>query len=669
MTAVKVVVGNAHGRALGAVGAATGNGATGNGAMGNSATGNSATGNGATGNGQTLTLDDSMLLGQGGEARVYRHPSLPGMALKVFHEIEPHLPPAERARRERMAALRVEKLALLTRMTPALPAGVIAPVDVLTDGRGGRARGDVVGYVMPLVDKAEDIAILAMKKNKAGRFDQRAVLELFRTLGATIDEVHKRGVIVGDMNDGNVVLAGSTTPVIPRLIDVDSMQIGALPCAVAHERFLDPRLYGVSLVDAAAFDVAADLYSLRVLLFQSLLCVHPYGGVHPKLPTLLRRAEARWSVLRGDVQLPRASIASATLSDDLLHDFSQCFDKGERTPIDERLFATRFVVCSCGVEHARTSCPACATFVQAPAIRTSGGVREDTVVDTRGIVLHARMLAGGIVGYLIEEDGRVLRETKDVVLDGARPAGLQLAIAGDATWIGHESQLVKIVAGTIVDRALTSTRKGAPVFATSASGLFVLEGDALVHHETRARVGRLIEGQTALLASDDGGLAMFRAGRLLIGYRFTATSFVDAALPQPAGKLVDVQASFGDSGACLVGFACDHDGKRMHTLALLDARGHLVASAQGEPHEAPHLEAIGGKLLVRDKILSASSEGVVAIDVDRAGKRLHTGSKFEDTRHFVDASVELLAGSAGSLVVVAPQSITRLRLSGRATTT
>ena len=79
--------------------------------------------------GQKLTLDDGLLLGQGGEARVFRHPSEP-RALKVFHDIEPHLPARERALRERIAALRVEKLAML--VPQRLPLGVVGPDDVLT---------------------------------------------------------------------------------------------------------------------------------------------------------------------------------------------------------------------------------------------------------------------------------------------------------------------------------------------------------------------------------------------------------------------------------------------------------------------------------------------------------------------------------------------------------
>ncbi len=136
------------------------------------------------------------------------------------------------------------------------------------------------------------------------------VMALFRSLHATVKALHARSVVVGDLNDGNVVVTtGADADAF--VIDADSMQLGGLPCAVAHERFLDPRLYGTSLVDGPAFSVDNDRYAFRVLLFQSLLGVHPYGGTHPKLPTLLRRAEARHTILRDDVIVPRGGGARA----------------------------------------------------------------------------------------------------------------------------------------------------------------------------------------------------------------------------------------------------------------------------------------------------------------------------------------------------------------------
>src|SRR5205814_2102650 len=145
----------------------------------------------------------------------------------------------------------------------------------------------------------------------------------------------------------------------------------------------------------ACFDAGSDAYALRVLLFQSLLGVHPYGGVHAKLPTLLRRAQAAWSILRGDVKLPKVALPFAILGDDLLDDFTRCFDKGERTALSSStaLDRVKFRKCTtCGVEHARTACPLCKTAVVVPAVqvRTKGGVREEVVAALResGVVLQ-----------------------------------------------------------------------------------------------------------------------------------------------------------------------------------------------------------------------------------------------------------------------------------------
>jgi hypothetical protein len=606
--------------------------------------------------GQALALDDSLLLGEGGEARVYRHPSL-DLALKIFHD-DATVP-------AKLVQLRAEKLA---RFPKGLPPNVAAPVEILVD-----KKGKLVGYAMQRIDSASDIAILANKKSRAG-FTNSDVLGLFCALVETVDALHAQGVVVGDMNDGNVLVvrsggqtAAPRSPSSVFVIDADSMQVGGLPCPVAHERFLDPRLYGKNLLDGPCFDALSDAYALRVLLFQSLLCVHPYGGVHPSLPTLLRRAEAGHSLLRGDVALPRAAIVPDTLPDDLLHDFARCFDDGARVPLDTRLLSSTFRVCTCGVEHARATCPACKTVVQAPAVRTSGGVTEETVLETRGLVLLARDLNGHLA-FLVEEDGRVRREDHGTVLAGARPQGMRFAIAGDATWVGHEGQLVKVRGEQVVDSARTGLARGVMSFAAGRGGLFVVEGDALVHHETRARIGRVFESQTLLLPSDDGGLGVYRAGRLLMGFMFRQGALFDAALAQPRGKLVDLDVTLDAAdGRCLVGMAFDDAGKRFHALTLLDATGKRLAHVEGEPESTPVLNNIRGKLLVRGRALSASAEGIVAIDVDAKSGLLHAGALFADTRPFVDDTVELLPGSGGTLLVVSPKAITRLRLKGSRT--
>ena len=197
--------------------------------------------------GQRVKLDDQLLLGQGGEARVFAHATL-DLALKVFHTES--IPSAQSAR---LAALRVEKLRVL--VDKPLPL-VVTPQELLFDKDGA-----VVGYAMKKVSGAHDIALLAKKSLRAG-WDNERILALFRVLADALTAIHRADVVVGDCNDGNIIVTDREA----YFIDADSMQVGSLPCPVAHERFLDPKLYGKNLVDGACFDAGSDAFALRVLL-------------------------------------------------------------------------------------------------------------------------------------------------------------------------------------------------------------------------------------------------------------------------------------------------------------------------------------------------------------------------------------------------------------------
>lgn len=296
---------------------------------------------------QRLRLEDRDLLGQGGEGQVFRAGNL---AIKILFSVTD-------ARRAKLAAF------------PAnLPARVVGPQGLVMD-----AKGNVIGYAMRCLDGANDLHQLASRKwRDADGRSENDVMCTFRELWRTVAELHARGVVVGDLNDGNVALTKNE----PWLIDADSMQFGAFPCVVAHERFLDPCLYGVDLSQKAALDARSDLYAFAVLLFQSLCFVHPFGGAHASYPTLLRRAEARHSVLRGDVKLPHSALRPEILPDDLLAWLTGVFDRDERKAPTPNLLETRFERCSCGIEHARRTCPICAVSRPVPvATLTRGNLR------------------------------------------------------------------------------------------------------------------------------------------------------------------------------------------------------------------------------------------------------------------------------------------------------
>ena len=311
-----------------------------------------------------VRLDDKDLLGVGGEGRVFRSGD---RAFKIFFT---------------MTDARTKKLAAFPQ---GLPPSVVGPLDVCTD-----AKGAIVGYAMRVLDGAVDIHRVGQRKwRETSGMSAADVLAVFDTLARTVTELHARGVVVGDLNDGNVVLTPPTpgSPWQPWFIDADSMQFAGFPCTVAHERFLDPRLYGIDLEHTGALSRDSDFYALAVMLFTSLLLVHPYGGAHASYPTMLRRAEARHSILRGDVKLPHSALRPDVLPDDALAWFTKIFDRDAREPLPRALLDGRFTRCHCGLEHARRVCPACAVAVAIPPrppVTTHGRIRVTTMTRAEG---------------------------------------------------------------------------------------------------------------------------------------------------------------------------------------------------------------------------------------------------------------------------------------------
>ena len=86
--------------------------------------------------------------------------------------------------------------------------------------------------------------------------------------------LHMHNIVAGDIQLKNALLY-STSAVY--LIDMDSVQVGNLPCPVGTEEFTDPRLWGR---DFAGFvrKLEDEDYSIAMLVFSALFCgLHPYA--------------------------------------------------------------------------------------------------------------------------------------------------------------------------------------------------------------------------------------------------------------------------------------------------------------------------------------------------------------------------------------------------------
>ena len=305
------------------------------------------------------------LLAQGGEAEVYDLGD--GRVVKWWKPAD-HADFAGNAPAQAAAAKRIaEGDARLRALPGRLPASVVAPI-----GLALSRKREVIGYVMPKIagEPLFSYGEPRWRRAQAGIEMPAVLLALHDALAA----LHRAGVVVGDCNDLNVLVDRQGV----HLIDVDSYQLPGFPCAMFSERFVDPRLCDAGqLVPVRPHDEASDWFAFAAMALRSLVFVGPWGGVvrGPAMASAAVRALQRKSVLAPDVTYPRTARPLATLPDGLLHLFRAIFDRDERGMFPRSaLEQLRMVVCrSCGEEHARTRCPACA--VPVPAIVVRGRLR------------------------------------------------------------------------------------------------------------------------------------------------------------------------------------------------------------------------------------------------------------------------------------------------------
>ncbi|MBI2894190.1 MAG: hypothetical protein HYY06_11620 [Deltaproteobacteria bacterium] len=576
-----------------------------------------------------VDLADDALLGVGGEARVFRWGDT---AVKLWHADVPAL------------AVRRAKIASFP---PGLPAEVVGPRELVRD-----ESGQILGFTMPVVEAADELVRLSQRAWREGVVSSSSVVALFRNLRTVLSALHERGVVVGDLNDGNVLFSGAR----PWLIDADSMQWEGFPCVVAHERFLDPRLYGADLAKGAAFTPGSDWYAYAVMLFASLLYVHPFGGIHRGLPTLLRRAEARRSILGPEVQVPRAAVHYQVLPDDLLGWFEDVFERDRREAVPTRLLDLDWQRCRCGTEHARPLCPECAPLARGDAVRTvtrvNGRCTSHTIVETRGRVLCAAVQ--GKLRFVVEEDGVIRREDGSIVTRGALEPGMRFAISDGSTWIGKGGVLLRLENERALARTATGTLGRDPMFDACSTACYRVHGEWLEEVVTGARVGKVLDGQTWLRVGERLGFGFYRAGLCTFFFLFRVgkAGLTDVRVEAPQGKIVEADAVFDDSHV-LLSLATEQGGRRRDCTYLVGQDGRVIAHAEGLP--------CGGKALFGGHVVCATDDGLLSLGVDRSSGLLVPKKLFSDTRPFVEQGFRILPGPGGAVFVVTTKDITEVR--------
>lgn len=201
-------------------------------------------------------------VGEGGEGVVYMAADRPGCLAKIAKD-----PAGLDAKLDALLALRSERLT----------TAAAWPIEKVVGNDGG-----AVGYLMTHYPDTVLLHKVFQTKSRVQELpnaDWAFLVRVAKNLATCVHLVHADGLVVGDLNESNVLVSGNA---LVRLIDCDSFQVEVggfrQTCDVGKGEYIPPELQGMSLAGRWRTE-HQDRFPLAVLIFQLLMLGrHPFAG-------------------------------------------------------------------------------------------------------------------------------------------------------------------------------------------------------------------------------------------------------------------------------------------------------------------------------------------------------------------------------------------------------
>lgn len=586
-------------------------------------------------NNKKIRLPKKNSIGTGGEAEVFMYKNL---AVKIFHK----------------NIITPEKIEKLKNFPINLPENVLTPKSLVTN-----KQGNIIGYAMNFIPKTEPINMLCNIRFRK-TFPDNSALNILIDAYETILKIHNKNVIIGDLNDLNILFKKNKSI----FIDSDSMQFDKYICGVATQMFLDPKLYGIDLTDNKHFTRETDYYSFAVMLFRSLLFVNPYGGIHKAYKTFLKRAESRVSVYNKDVVYPKSANHYDILPDDLNQYFYNMFENDYRSAIEmDMLQNLHWEKCTiCGKKHLKAVCP-CKITGTKPNISKTILINQNCeavlVFKTNGNILYAKQDSPcGKLRFIYSEGKKIKRENGETILNGEPDNHIQFDIMGDSTLIAKEHDIVLIKNGNIQEQSKSEILMNKTVFGSNAKNYFrVVEG---VLMNRNSIVANVLENQTYIKAGSTFGCGYYRIGskRNFFTFPVSGSGIKDIDLPDISGKLIDIECVFSNNHVLLL-LSTQEKDKRYNSMYLINDDNELIAYSKENSIDSEILSDIYNKALLGSKVITTTDKGILLLDTVNGNfiqKKL-----FTDTEPFVNTTSRIFPASDG-IYVVSERDIKLLKL-------
>ena len=206
------------------------------------------------------------MVGKGGEGNVFEIEGEPSLVGKIYHQT-----PLTEEHYMKLAAMVGRRTRDLTRISAW-------PESILRDAH----NHEPCGLLMPKIERSRQLHELYGTTNRRLHFPEvrwHHLLLAARNLAAAFHTLHEQGIVVGDVNQGNLLV---NTQYNIRFIDCDSFQIvdgdTTFYCPVGTPHFTPPELQSQKL-SGVARTTDHDGFGLAVLIFHLVFVGrHPFAG-------------------------------------------------------------------------------------------------------------------------------------------------------------------------------------------------------------------------------------------------------------------------------------------------------------------------------------------------------------------------------------------------------
>ena len=570
-------------------------------------------------NGKSVDFTDKDLLDMGGEAKIYNY----GKRLaKIYH---PHM-------------LTKEKTEKVIHYPTNLPPQVMCPKDIVQ-----RTPRELVGFVMDKVEDGEVIAQLSNKKfvrNK--KLTPKRITNIFKRFLKTLKLMHEKNVIIGDLNDLNIMYNRYDV----FFIDADSYQFDNFHCTVGTEMFLDPNLYSIDLSSVFKYEKNTDYFSYSVMLFRSLFFMSPYGGIHKKYNTYIKRGQAGISAYNKSVKKPKISLPFETIPEELNQYFYEIFEKKKRGEFPDKLLDLNWKKCdNCGLFYSanRCTCGAKPIGLIVQTITINKNCKATIEFQTKGYIRFAKLI-GDRVKYLYVENNIMKDDTGQEINQDYEYYNFigRNIITALGKYIRLEQHTYE-----------TNILGKKPIFSCSSSKLYYMNGNYLVRTDVTNNseiIGEIVENNTWIQCGKDYGFGFYRLSEKITKYfifKDDKRGINYIALPNITGRLINAKCTFSSKKFIFM-LTVMKSGKKVTTLYLLDKYGDFILEINNKKDKLESLDNIDYKTLVDNKLMSPTDDGLL-LSVFKEDEIIN--KTFPDTEPFVDSSCQLFTCQKGIYVV------------------